>query len=164
MSKAFVKDGDDQLRASNPLPDRPIPAGANLVTREGLAKIEETIDLLEGEQKEARARSDADAIERTARELRYWSAQRANARVMEPPNSADEVQFGSTIVVERADGHQQGYRIVGIDEAEPVEGTISHISPLARSLMSRAVGDSITVGPTKLTLREIGKAAPGATS
>jgi transcription elongation GreA/GreB family factor len=152
MSKAFVKEGEEQLRPSNPLPDRAIPSAPNLITQEGLAKIEEMIERLEKEQRQARAGNDADAIDSTARDLRYWSAQRANARVMEPPKSADDVQFGSTVVVERADGQHQTYRIVGVDEANPAEGTLSHISPLARALMSRAVGDSVTVGRTSLTI------------
>jgi transcription elongation GreA/GreB family factor len=152
MSKAFVKEGEEQLRPSNPLPDRAIPSAPNLITQEGLAKIEEMIERLEKEQRQARAGNDADAIDSMARDLRYWSAQRANARVMEPPKSADDVQFGSTVVVERADGQHQTYRIVGVDEANPAEGTLSHISPLARALMSRAVGDSVTVGRTSLTI------------
>jgi transcription elongation GreA/GreB family factor len=49
----------------------------------------------------------------------------------------------------------QTYRIVGIDEANLSEGTLSHISPLARALMSRAAGDSVTVGRTNLTIVEI---------
>ena len=155
MSKAFVKEGEEQLRPSNPLPDRAIPSAPNLVTQEGLAKIEEMIERLEKEQRQARAGNDADAIDRTGRDLRYWSAQHANARVMEPPKSADHVQFGSTVVVERADGQHQTYRIVGFDEANAAEGTLSHISPLARSLVSRAVGDSVTVGRTSLTIAEI---------
>ena len=37
-------------------------------------------------------------------------------------------------------------RAVGEDEAAPEHGTISHVSPLARALMARAPGDSVTVG------------------
>ena len=40
MNKAFVREADDE-RASNPLPDREIPAEPNLVTPEGLAHIQE---------------------------------------------------------------------------------------------------------------------------
>jgi transcription elongation GreA/GreB family factor len=155
MSKAFIKEGEDHLRPSNPLPDRPIPAAPNLVTPDGLAKIEEMIDRLEEEQREARASSNADALDRAARDLRYWSAQRASARVMEPPAAGTEVQFGSTVLVERADGQHQTYRIVGIDEADPSEGTISHISPLARALLSKTVGDQVSVGRTDLRIRQI---------
>lgn len=107
MSKAFIKEGEDYLRPSNPLPDRPIPAAPNLVTPDGLAKIEEIIHRLEEEQREARVSGNADALDRAARDLRYWSAQRASARVMEPPAAGSEVQFGSTVLVERADGQHE---------------------------------------------------------
>ena len=155
MSKAFIREGEEQLRPSNSLPDRPDSAVPNLVTPQGLAKIEEMIDVLEEEQRKARASSDADALDRTARDLRYWSAQRAGARVMETAAEGNEVRFGSTVIVERPDGQKQSYRIVGIDEADPAEGTISHISPLARALLSKTVGDEITVGRTRLMVREI---------
>jgi transcription elongation GreA/GreB family factor len=35
----------------------------------------------------------------------------------------------------------QKYRIVGEDEADPKAGSISFVSPVARSLMGKAVGD-----------------------
>jgi transcription elongation GreA/GreB family factor len=105
MSKAFVREGEDE--PSNPLPDRPIPSAPNLVSPLGLAQIEMRIDRLEEEQRKARAANDADAIGRTARDLRYWSAQRASAQVVEAPSSGNEVCFGSTVVVERPDGQMQ---------------------------------------------------------
>jgi len=33
------------------------------------------------------------------------------------------------------------FRIVGEDEANPAEGSISYVSPLARALLGKAVGD-----------------------
>jgi len=44
------------------------------------------------------------------------------------------------------DGRIQKYRIVGEDEADPKAGSISFVSPVARSLMGKAVGD--VVGPS----------------
>jgi hypothetical protein len=49
MNKAFVREADDE-RASNPLPDRPIPAEPNLVTPEGLAHIQEMVDLAQEQE------------------------------------------------------------------------------------------------------------------
>ena len=57
----------------------------------------------------------------------------------------DTVQFGSTVTVRRDDGREQTFRIVGEDEAEPSKGTLSHISPLARALFGKAVGDTAEV-------------------
>ena len=43
----------------------------------------------------------------------------------------------------RADGRVQTYRIVGEDEADPKAGSISFVSPLAKSLMGKVVGDVV---------------------
>jgi transcription elongation GreA/GreB family factor len=74
--------------------------------------------------------------------------------VVESPTTSDLVQFGSTVVIARG-GDQQTYRIVGIDEANPPQGTLSYISPLARSLMGRAVGDNVRSGATDVEIIEI---------
>src|SRR5438874_1759321 len=116
MNKAFVKETDDQ-RASNPLPDRPIPSEPNYVTTEGLVEIEKMIDRTEAEHTAARAASDPNEIARTERDLRYWTAQRATAQVLEQPSTSSVVEFGSTETIKREDGRKQTSRIVGIDEA-----------------------------------------------
>jgi transcription elongation GreA/GreB family factor len=154
MNKAFVKESDD-IRVSNPLPDRPIPPQPNLVTASGLAQIEEQVERLEGEHAAARAAHDPNTIARTARDLRYWIAQRVTAHVVPPPATIDVVQFGSSVVILRDDGRRQVYRIVGIDEADPTESTLSHISPLAKSLIGREVGDVVKVGATSAKILEI---------
>ena len=71
MNKAFVREADDE-RASNPLPDRPIPAEPNLVTPEGLAHIQEMADLAQEQHTAARDAGDANEVARTERDLRYW--------------------------------------------------------------------------------------------
>ena len=43
----------------------------------------------------------------------------------------------------RGDGRVQKYRIVGEDEADPKAGSISFVSPVARLLMGKAVGDTV---------------------
>jgi transcription elongation GreA/GreB family factor len=49
--------------------------------------------------------------------------------------------LGSTVTFKRDDGRVQTYRIVGEDEADPKAGSISFVSPVARLLMGKAVGD-----------------------
>ena len=58
----------------------------------------------------------------------------------------DEVHFGVTVMLERDDGRKQTWRIVGEDEADPAKGTISHVSPLARALYGKRVGDVVKAG------------------
>jgi len=45
------------------------------------------------------------------------------------------------LVTQDPDGRVQKYRIVGEDEADPKSGSISFVSPVARLLMGKAVGD-----------------------
>jgi transcription elongation GreA/GreB family factor len=49
------------------------------------------------------------------------------------------------VTIRRKDGRVQKYRIVGEDEADPKAGTISYVSPVAKILMGKAVGDVIEV-------------------
>jgi transcription elongation GreA/GreB family factor len=49
------------------------------------------------------------------------------------------------VIFSRDDGRVQKYRIVGEDEADPKAGSISFVSPVARSLMGKAVGDVVPV-------------------
>jgi len=98
---------------------------------------------------------DRPALAVASRDLRYWSARRASARVIPNPVDTTEVQFGSTVSVRRSDGREQIFRIVGEDEADPAHGTISHASPLARALMGKGVGDLAQLGTTEIEIRAI---------
>ena len=155
MNKAFVKETDDE-RASNPLPDRPIPADPNLVTAEGLAHIEEMVAATQAQHTAARDAGDANEIARTERDLRYWMARRATAEVVKPAAARDRVDFGSTVTIRRHDGRTQMFRIVGTDEADPTKGTLSYISPLAKALKGRGEGDTIKVGSGDAQIVKIG--------
>ena len=59
------------------------------------------------------------------------------------PKSTDTVAFGTTVTFRRDDGRIQKYRIVGEDEADPKAGSISFVSPVARLLAGKAVGDVV---------------------
>ena len=81
------------------------------------------------------------AVAAAARELRYWNARRATAQLVEPPPDRDVVRFGATVTIDREDGRRQTFRIVGEDEADPAQGAVSYVSPFARALMGKTVGD-----------------------
>jgi transcription elongation GreA/GreB family factor len=66
--------------------------------------------------------------------------------VITDPTDTTQVRFGSTISIRRADGRVQTFRIVGEDEADSARGTISHVSPVARALMGKCVGDVANIG------------------
>ena len=60
-----------------------------------------------------------------------------------PPADCDSVRFGCQVTIERDDGRRQTFRIVGEDEADPAEGTLSYVAPLARALIGKEVGDVV---------------------
>jgi len=60
--------------------------------------------------------------------------------------SGDRVVFGATVTLVDGDtGERVSYQIVGDHEAEPKNGKISLSSPVARSLISKYVGDEVQV-------------------
>ncbi|MEW6645036.1 MAG: transcription elongation factor GreA [Pseudomonadota bacterium] len=147
MSVAFTKEESAETASETLLPDRPISPHPNLVTAAGLG-------ILEAQLKAAREAYDAaqkieDVNERRRqgalplRDVRYLSARVRTAQVVAHPTAFDTVAFGCTVTFSRDDGRVQTYRIVGEDEAEPKEGSISFVSPMARLLMGKSVGDVI---------------------
>ena len=145
MSSAFVKEPEGG-EAFEDLPDRPVSPHPNFVTPEGLARIEAELERLHGEHAAAQESDDKASLARTSRDLRYWTARRNTAQVVTPPADASEVHFGSTVTIEREDGRRQTFRIVGEDEADPAKGTISYVSPVARALTGKRVGDTVQAG------------------
>lgn len=140
------------------LPDRLISEHPNLVTPQGMAQIEAEVERLSSAYAGAQVSGDRLELQRIARDLRYWSARRSTAQVMAavPAAEAPEVQFGSVVGIQRADGRKQTYRIAGEDEADPAKGSISYVSPLAQSLLGKVVGDTIPAGAGEAEILSIG--------
>jgi transcription elongation GreA/GreB family factor len=155
MSVAFTKEEDSEAAAAN-LPDRPVSPHANLVTASGLVRIEQALAEAQGAYGAAQVggdiNTDRTAMARATRDLRYWSARRATAQLVEPEGPADEVMFGRRVTLDREDGRRQMFRIVGEDEADPAKGAISYISPVARAVLGRSVGDVVEVGGTEVEI------------
>ncbi|MGB6606016.1 MAG: GreA/GreB family elongation factor [Steroidobacteraceae bacterium] len=139
MSRAFTRESDDP----EPPPERAISTHPNLVTARGLAAIEAQIRVLEGERQAARAAADTALRARIERDLRYWTARRASARVVPKVEAPDRVRFGVQATLQSAGGAQQTFRLVGEDEADAAHGLLSWVSPLAQALLGHAVGDSV---------------------
>jgi transcription elongation GreA/GreB family factor len=125
------------------------------VTSEGLGLIEAARDAARRDYAEAQATSDREALARAGRDLRYWSARRASAQLRTPEAAADVVQFGHRVTIERDDGRRQTFRIVGEDEADPANGSISWVSPLSRALLGKRVGDVVRAGKDEAEIMEI---------
>ena len=77
-------------------------------------------------------------------------------RIVPDPSDNSQVRFGSSVTIARDDGRKQTFRIVGEDEADPSRGTISHVSPLARQLFGKGVGEVVRVGAGEAEILAIG--------
>jgi transcription elongation GreA/GreB family factor len=144
MSRAFIKESEGD--EGPPLPELQISPHRNLVTPRGLERIQSQVRALQAALGEARAAGDRAVLAQVQRDLRYWSERLRTAEVVPLPAGAGEVRFGSTVTLEAVDGARLRYQVVGEDEAEPREGRISYVSPLAAALLGAATGDEVEVG------------------
>jgi transcription elongation GreA/GreB family factor len=155
MSVAFTKEQDYEAFAAD-LPDRPISPHPNLVTASGLAAIDAALAQARADWTAAKAdgelSADRTAMARATRELRYWAARRGSAQLTEPDGPPDRVLFGRTVSFEGDDGRTRRYRIVGEDEADPAKGAVSYVSPLARALLGKSVGDTAVVAGAEVEI------------
>lgn len=71
----------------------------------------------------------------------------ARAEVIDPSKlNGSRVQFGATVTLLNIDTDEENtYRIVGAEEADINQGSISVSAPLARALIGKEVGDEVKV-------------------
>ena len=149
MSVAFVREESAETAAEIEFPDRPVSPHPNLVTAWGLkalgdavAQAQRAYDASHGiEDVNERRRAGAAA----ARDLRYFTERLKTAQVVPPPPAPRAVAFGTRVTFERDDGRRQAFSIVGEDEADPRNGSISYVSPIARALLGKSVGEVAVV-------------------
>lgn len=163
MNKAFVResDGDDEEELS---PSLKLPPGSkNYITPGGHARLKDELEHLVKRERPhvveivAWAASNGDRSEngdyiygkRRLREIdrriRFLTKRLDIAEVVDPlcQGDNDQVFFGARVTIADADGQENTYTIVGVDEADVMRGRISWISPLARALIKNRKGDSI---------------------
>ena len=138
VSKAFTRESDD---ADEPFaaPRAPLPPGTqNYITPKGAAKIQAELNrLVEAKRNQAAETQNRGADAR----IQYLQNLIASFVVVEPSGS-EVVRFGSTVRILQ-NGGEEIYRIVGVDEIDLDRNHISWLSPLARALMSKRVGEKI---------------------
>ena len=148
MSRAFVKESDDDLTAGE-LPERPLSPHVNYVTPRGLELLQGRVRELTDQHERLKRESEESSIAReklreTDRDLRYFRAQLERASVVDTTDQdRDEVHFGAVVTIEDEEGKTQEFAIVGDDEADVASGRISWASPLARAMIGAKVGDTV---------------------
>ncbi|WP_315139244.1 transcription elongation factor GreB [Achromobacter marplatensis] len=165
MNKAFVKESDNE--DDDDLPQaQALPAGTkNYMTPEGYERLRgELTHLMNVErpsvvQVVSWAASNGDRSENgdylygkkrlreIDRRMRFLTKRLDIAEVVDPaaqPNR-DQVFFGATVSYSDKAGEDHTVTIVGVDEAEPLAGKISWISPVARALIKAREGDTVVL-------------------
>jgi len=163
MSRAFVRESDDGDE-DDLEPGQRLPVGTkNYITPAGHARLKSELEHLVKRERPhvvevvAWAASNGDRSEngdyiygkRRLREIdrriRFLTKRLDIAEVVDPTRQGDndQVFFGATVTVCDADGCENTYAIVGIDEADASAGRISWISPLARALLKAREGDTV---------------------
>lgn len=136
----------------------------NYITPEGFQKLkDEYADLLHKERPKvvetvAWAASNGDRSENADyqygkkrlreidRRLHFLLSRLESAEVVDPRSiKSDRVVFGATVAVRNESNQISIYKIVGIDELDPSRGHLSWISPMAKALLGKKVGDVVTV-------------------
>ena len=85
----------------------------------------------------------------------------SRAEVIDPTKiKGSKIQFGAKVKVSNVDsGEESAFQIVGPEEADLAQGSISVASPMARSLLGHEVGDEIRVvmpaGPRTFEILEV---------
>jgi transcription elongation GreA/GreB family factor len=159
VSVAFTKEESAETAAETLLPDRPISEHPNWVTEAGLQALEAQLAAAREAYAAAQAIEDVNERRRQSanplRDARYFAERVRTAKVIAKPTSNDAVAFGATVTFRRQDGRTQTYRIVGEDEADPKTGSISFVSPVARLMMGKAVGDVVGADGQELEIMAI---------
>ena len=83
--------------------------------------------------------------------MEYLEDRIARSEVIDPATlSGDRIVFGAKVTIEDLDNEELlTYRIVGEDESNIDDGTISITSPIARGLIRQEVGDEVRIRTPK---------------
>ena len=77
-----------------------------------------------------------------------------NAKLIKAPKQSDGIAIGTTVTIDMA-GKEFVYTIVGPVEANPLEGKISHESPIGKQLLGRKTGETFDFNGKKVTIKEL---------
>ena len=147
MSKAFTRE-DDLVEAPAETPALPVQQGeTRYVTPEGFRALQRELDLLDPGSRRAK-------ILAATLPLLTVHAPRCEGRAV----------FGCWVVLRDESGGETSWRIVGPDEADAREHRLSVASPLARELLGKQAGDSVSIelprGAAEFEIVAIGASDP----
>lgn len=146
MSRAFVKEPDGD-QADTDLPERPQSEHPNYITTVGLQKMKSEVEVLRQKRDLLKKEDDLSSknrIKTVEAELRYLEKRIQCAISVDVSKQVSkEIRFGATVKLIDANDQEYIFTIVGEDEAEPDQGRISWVSPLARELVGKNIADVV---------------------
>lgn len=108
-----------------------------------------------GDLSENQEYTDARAEQKTV-ENRILEIQETlkNSVLIKTPRKTGKVAIGSTVEITMS-GKKFTYTVVGPVEANPLEGKISHESPIGKELLGRKVDESFDFNGKKVTIKSV---------
>lgn len=150
MSRGFVKE-DDQEEVPI-VPQRAfLPEGVqNFVTPVGMSQLLAEKQTLISEKDSLTGTSDHEkriTLNYINAKLQLLNNRIAEARVVDlKEQPKNEIRFGATATLKNeGSGKIQVFQITGVDESDIAGGKISFLSPLAKVLINKKVGDRVTL-------------------
>ena len=150
MSRGFVKE-DDQEEVPI-VPRRAyLPEGVtNFVTRTGMDQLLAEKQMLIQEKDNLSSTNENEkriSLNYINAKLQLLNNRIAEAKVVDlKEQPQNEIRFGAIVTLKtEVSGKFQIFQIVGVDEADIAKSKISFISPLAKALINKKVGDKITL-------------------
>jgi len=150
MSRGFVREGDQE---EIPLvPQRAyLPEGVtNFITRTGMDLLLAEREMLINEKEVLGNTNENEkriALNYINAKLQLLDSRIAGARVVDlKEQPQNEIRFGASVTLKtNVSGNIQIFQITGVDEANIAKGKISFISPLAKAMINKKVGDKFTL-------------------
>jgi transcription elongation factor GreB len=156
MSRGFVKE-DDQEEIPMVPPRADLPDGiTNYVTRIGMNELLEEKLMLIIEREDLDISNENErriALNHINAKTQLLNNRISTAKLVElNKQHLNEVRFGAMVTLKVGnEAKLQKYQIVGADEADILKKKISFISPIARLLVNKKVGEKATL---KLAMEE----------
>ena len=160
VSKAFTKETEpEEIEPDDGLS---LPRGAkNYITLAGLARLQAELKHLNSVERPkivevvSWAAGNGDRSENgdyiygkkklreIDRRIRFLLKRMEIAEPVDPvlQTNREQIFFGATVTYCADDDNERTVRIVGVDEARLEEGEVSWVSPIAKALMQRRIGD-----------------------
>jgi transcription elongation factor GreB len=77
--------------------------------------------------------------------IRYLQKRLPKINIVDQTQNLDKVFFGAWVKLERDDGSEVEYRVVGPDETDSATNSISMDSPLAKAMLRKRVDDEVQI-------------------